>query len=296
MIQSLPVMHTLINGVSAEYISLMDRGFQYGDGLFETIACRNGRLEFLKAHFERMQQGAERLNIPCPDLSLWLDDISEIIRPLQNSSVDCVVKLILTRGYGERGYYYKGNGSVNRIVQLTEGLPLRYYSDDGEVNTEPARVCICRHPVSTNPVLAGLKHLNRLDNVMARNEWEHQYTEGLMRDAGGHVIEGTMSNVFGVKDGKLFTPLLNGSGVSGIIRSVLLRLAETMSIPFSVKNLTLDNIQNMDEIFICNSLIGILPVTSINSEKSVWQATSCTLTEKLNIALQKEMNDHAQAI
>ncbi len=125
------------------------------------------------------------------------------------------------------------------------------------------KLFICKQQASINESLAGLKHLNRLENVMARNEWNADYIDGLMLNANQHVIEGTMSNLFAIRDGQLFTPDLNLSGVNGIMREIIIGLARKNNIETAVTDLTIDDLRAMDELFISNSLIGMKAVTKL---------------------------------
>ena len=308
----------LINGIAAEYIPLQDRGLQYGDGLFETIACEQARLQFWTAHYQRLRRGAEKLGITCPAEDNWLDDIKNLLTHKPNEQADSqtqtdrtgVIKLTLTRGCTQRGYYVPQKTaekpSPTRIVQFTAGLPVRYFTATGgsverQLNTgqEAAVLCVCKQAVSINPSLAGLKHLNRLENVLARNEWQHEYSEGLMQDAGNNVIEGTMSNLFAIKDRQLFTPSLEQSGVDGILRQQVLLIAQSLALTVKIQKLSLTDIAAMDEIFICNSLLEILPVAQIRSPGINWQPPSSgvyPVAAEINHLLQTIKEKHAKII
>jgi len=243
-----------VNGKDTTHINLQDRGLQYGDGLFETIAVSNGRLEFWQRHMQRLQLGCRRLNIPPPDSQLLLDEARQIVGRRHKA----VLKIIITRGEGGRGYRPPAQTSTrpNRIVSLhdwpdytaanaSEGISLRY----------------CSTPLGINPVLAGVKHLNRLEQVMARSEWnDAEIQEGIMLNSWGDVIEGTMSNLFFIKDGMLHSPDLSNCGVAGIMRGVILELARSANIPLKVGCYNRADMDAADELFITNSLIGIWPV------------------------------------
>lgn len=293
--------YSLVNGMVVDYITIQDRGFQYGDGLFETIACRDNVLEFWAAHMKRLRQGAERLQLACPEETLWLQDIRMLVEHYHSDTDNAkttsnngfVVKLVLTRGNSERGYRPVEKTEGTRVVQIMAGLPSRYFHCP---TSSPAKLCCCRQTVSINPSLAGIKHLNRLENVLARNEWKDNYTEGLMCDAHGHVIEGTMSNIFGFRQGTLFTPALTSSGVNGILRQHIMQLVEHFSIPLTIAELSIDDIFSMDELFICNSLLEILPVISLRYEDINWQAKDNPVAEKLNRGLQELKKNHGKKL
>jgi len=253
---------SLINGVAADYLTLDDRAIHYGDGLFETILCRAGKLYYWPQHFSRLQRSAQRLKIPCPAEQLLLDDVAKLLE--QNSAMAesaCVIKIILSRGVGERGYLFPKKVSLNRMVFLST-LATDYSSLLSE-KLLSGRLFLCQQQVSINKNLAGIKHLNRLENVLARNEWQGDYIDGLMLNAHQHVIEGTASNLFVVKGRQLFTPDLALGGVNGIMREVILSLAEKNNMAMTVQNLELEALLDMDELFISNSLIGMKSVTAL---------------------------------
>jgi len=240
----------LINGLAQTSIDVCDRGFQYGDGLFETIAYKNNQLQFWNEHLARLNDGCERLNIKPVNETQWLADIEKL--QLTN---DAVIKLIISRGISGRGYAYAEGDNVTRVTALY-AMP-----DYPQSNSQGIKATICKTPLSINPALAGIKHLNRLDNVLARNEWHaDEIAEGFMLDCSGHIIEGTMSNVFCVLGDELYTPLLDNCGVAGIMRQQVIKLASKLNITVNIVDISKQNFLQMDAVFVTNSLIGIWPV------------------------------------
>jgi len=249
--------NVIINGIKQTSIDVGDRGFQYGDGLFETIAYRNNKLQFWDEHLARLNLGCERLKLTCVDEALWLSDIEKL-----QLNDDAVLKLTITRGVSGRGYAFTEGDSVTRV---TASYAMPNYP---QLNTQGIKAITCKTPVSVNPLLAGIKHLNRLDNVLARNEWQTaDIAEGFMFDQHGHIIEGTMSNVFCVLGDDLYTPSLDNAGVAGIMRQQVIELAQTLNIAVSIVDISKQNFLQMDAVFITNSLIGIWPVTEIDDTK-----------------------------
>lgn len=254
----------LINGVAADYINVNDRAVQYGDGLFETILCNRNKLLYWKQHYQRLLSSSKRLHIRCPEETLLLADIKTLLEGLEHSADKVLsVKIILSRGNSRRGYQFDKSCAEKRIVMLAT-------MDEKYSSFTAGKLCsgdllVCEQHVSINESLAGLKHLNRLENVLARNEWRDSSSiiDGLMLNANGHVIEGTMSNLFAVKDNKLLTPDLKYSGVNGIIRDIIIDVAVHAEIEVSIQNIKLEGIYEMDEIFISNSLIGIKAVSHV---------------------------------
>lgn len=247
----------LINGESKEHIEISDRGFQYGDGLFETIEVRDGLAVFLERHLERLNSGCQRLGIPFPGMDLLSLETSELSR--RSTPNRAVLKIIITRGSGGRGYRQPD------VIQPTRVLSLHPYPDYPDVYPEQgivARFCTTR--LGLNPALAGIKHLNRLEQVMARSEWnDASIQEGLMLDANDHVIEGTMTNLFYIKNSGLYTAPLTQSGVAGIIRRIIMTLASDHGLSVIEHEFTKDELLSADELFVCNSIIGIWPIRQI---------------------------------
>jgi len=173
-----------------------------------------------------------------------------------------VLKLILSRGEGGRGYRYPESVQPSRIFMRHP------WPDHPQQNgREGVQVRFCNITLARQPALAGLKHLNRLEQVLARNEWQDaQMAEGLMLDENGNVIEGTMSNVFMVQNGILYTPDLSACGVAGIMRDTVLELARNTDMTVRITNITKDQLCEADEIFLTNSLIGIWPVNRLEGQ------------------------------
>ncbi|MDO9424514.1 MAG: aminodeoxychorismate lyase [Methylobacter sp.] len=247
----------LINGESKEHIEISDRGFQYGDGLFETIEVRDGQVVFLQRHLDRLNSGCLRLHIPFPGAELISLEAEKLCRSM--SSNRAVLKIIITRGSGGRGYRQPD------VIQATRVLSLHPYPDYPASYSEQgivARFCTTR--LGLNPTLAGIKHLNRLEQVMARAEWtDAAIQEGLMLDINDHVIEGTMTNLFYIKNNSLYTAALDQSGVAGIMRSIIMTLSVEQGLPVVEHMFTSDELLSADEVFVCNSVIGIWPIKQI---------------------------------
>ena len=249
----------LVNGESKHSIEVTDRGFQYGDGLFETIEIRDGQPVFLQQHLIRLQNGCKRLCIPFPDIQLLTE---EAYRVIQNSS-RAVLKLIITRGIGGRGYRQPEKINPTRVFSLH---PAPNYLDSYKKQGINAR--FCHHRLGHNPFLAGLKHINRLEQILARAEWnDNSIQEGLMLDLNDHVIEGTMSNLFLVKENVIYTPKLDQCGVAGIIRSIILETAAQQELKTEQNTLDRQDVVSADELFVTNSVIGLWPIRRIEQHR-----------------------------
>lgn len=256
----------LINGKPAHQISAQDRGLHYGDGLFETLAVKNGAPLVWDRHMLRLGLGCSRLGIEPPDPTLLRAETEQLCAGVERA----VLKIIITRGAGGRGYRpcpapppsLRSPPQASPITRIVARYPWPEWPQ--HFWQEGVRVRVCQTPLGLNPSLAGIKHLNRLEQVLARSEWDDpDIPEGLMLDQTGSVIEATQSNLFIVKEGRLLTPDLSASGVAGIMRSCIIEIAAQLSIPCSVTRLTLAEVLGAEEGFLCNSLIAVWPVREI---------------------------------
>lgn len=252
----------------------MDRGLQYGDGLFETIALVGGALQFWEQHIQRMQQAAGKLGLDFPGEAIYFQDVRQLCKASKHT--DAVIKLMLTRGQGARGYRAPDKQTPTRIAMLSD-----WPGHTTDYSASGIQLCLCKHTVSVNPDLAGIKHLNRLDSVLARSEWHDEYEEGLMSDMDGNIIQGTMSNVFAVRGNTLYTPDLQHCGINGIIRQQVLDSAQDENIHVEICNLAAEDIYSMDEIFVTNSIIGLWPVTQIKDKAFLPAETTHALASNL---------------
>lgn len=249
---------TFINGKSKDEISFHDRGLQYGDGLFETIAVQNNTLLCWDDHITRLEQGCNRLNIPIPDQEILKNEASLLINSIEHG----VIKVIITRGQGGRGYALPDMPESTRIISL---YPWPEYPNGNTVTGINTRACNYRY--AHNPTLAGIKHLNRLEQILARSEWtDASIAEGIVMDQENNVIEGTMSNLFYIINDTLCTPDLSACGVEGIIRKKIIELASDLNSDVCIKKTSFELLNDADEIFICNSIIGVWPVKMIDQK------------------------------
>ena len=249
---------SLVNGKPSDRIEINDRGLAYGDGLFETIAVRHSRAELLAFHYRRLQTSCARLKLNL-DFECLLREVDLLLQQAA-ASKQYVLKITLTREFAGRGYAFSAEAGCVRILQLTE-VALDYSA----LRTDGVNLRYCETALSINPVLAGMKHLARLENVIARAEWsDAAIYEGLMCDTDGYVVEGTMTNLFAVKDNILLTPHLDRCGVAGVMREYILNeLAPLQQLVVTQDRLRVEDINQADELFITNSLLGIVPVVAI---------------------------------
>lgn len=244
-------MKALVNGRESHSIPLGDRGFHYADGLFETIAVRRGQPRLLDLHLERLAEGCARLALPMPLPGLLEQEIQAVVQ-----SPEQVVKIILTRGATGRGYRPPESPEPTRVVAGYEAPPRR---------TGGVRVRTCATRLASSPALAGLKHLGRLEQVLARSEWrDEQIAEGLMLDVEGHVVCGTQTNLFVLRGAELVTPSLDHAGVNGIMRRSVLRWARERCMVARVDRLMPEDLFDGQEVFLTNALVGAWPVLELD--------------------------------
>ena len=247
-------MLSWVDGQPATQLSILDRGLAYGDGLFETIAVQRGQPRLLARHLARLQQGAQRLS-----LTLDLQAVQIELLAFCAELGEGVAKLIVTRGEGLRGY---APPQSSRPCRVLLGSPAPTYPS--EHAEQGVRLFPCVTRLAEQPLLAGLKHLNRLEQVLARAEWQNPaYAEGLMCDSAGRVIEGVYSNLFLCKDGQLLTAELSRCGVAGVMRAEVLAQAERLGIAVHIRDISRAELLAADEVFLCNSLYGIWPVREL---------------------------------
>ena len=248
----------LINGKSGSSISVEDRGLHYGDGVFTTMAVENGGPPLcLFRHIARLQHDCDSLELPVPDISTLHDEINTVSKKINKG----VVKIILTRGSGERGYRFPKPTNTTRIIA---DYPWPVYPSTHV--TDGIKLFICNRMMGINPELAGIKHLNRMEQILARNEWDNNdYAEGLVININGHVIEGTMSNLFIIRGNGLITPDLKNGGIEGIIRNLIIEKSRDFNMEAQIQNISLDDVLKADEVFVCNSIIGVWPVREIGN-------------------------------
>jgi 4-amino-4-deoxychorismate lyase len=270
---------TLINGSPADTIPADDRGLAYGDGVFRTLAARAGQVILWRRHYDKLSADCRSLSIVPPLESLLHDYLRSILKHMP----DCAIRITVTRGSGGRGYVLPGNVTPRRIVAAS---PIPEYPADQAIRGVKVRYCEQR--LALQPRLAGIKHLNRLENVLARAEWhDPAIAEGLLLDVDGCVIEGTRCNLFLMEKGVLVTPDLSRCGVAGVTRDAVIEQAERHDIPCRVEPVSCERLQAADEILLVNSLIGVWPVAVL--EGRTWHDFG------MAVRVQKWLHDLADA-
>ncbi|MGH8033932.1 MAG: aminodeoxychorismate lyase [Lysobacterales bacterium] len=246
------MLECLVNGEISTHIPVTDRGLQYGDGVFETIAVLRGVPRFWQLHMDRLAIACETLCMESIPQSLLLREVQTVSagRP------ECVVKIILTRGDSSRGYAPNANAHPRRMISAY-AMPGNLEHD--AMHGVQARICTLR--LAIQPALGGVKHLNRLEQVLARAEWNDPLVqEGILLDPEDHVISAIAGNIFLLSGERMLTPRLDRCGVRGVMRAAILKAFKPRC---EQRRISLDMLPEADEVFICNTVRGIVPVSRI---------------------------------
>jgi 4-amino-4-deoxychorismate lyase len=242
----------LVNGAAADRVAATDRGLAYGDGVFRTMLSRQGQPIVWPRHYRKLARDCAALDLPCPSEELLARELARALDPAGAQ----VAKIIVTRGSGERGYAPPREPSPTRIV-MTSPVP----EFPGDFSRAGVEVHVCRTRLGFQPRLAGVKHLNRLENVLARAEWsDPAVPEGLVMDGDGHVIGGTHSNLFLVEGGFLVTPGLARCGVAGITRERVMEAAAARGIACREEPISQARLLGAEAVLLVNSVIGVWAV------------------------------------
>jgi 4-amino-4-deoxychorismate lyase len=245
-----------VDGEPGHSLPLPDRGLYFGDGLFETMAVSSGRILCLELHLRRLGMGLARLGFPHATLDDARDCLARVLPELPGGAS---LRLTVTRGSGPRGYAPPVEPRPRLIV---DAAPL---IDSPQPEQLPARVAFARNALSAQPALAGIKHLNRLEQVLAARECREVGCDELVMAAqDGAVISLISANLFVVRDGELLTPALTDCGIAGTRRQLLLEeLAPALGLRGREIHMDRGVLLGADEVFFCNSLRGFQAVGRI---------------------------------
>ena len=236
---------------------LQDRASHFGDGLFETIAIRQGQPCLWQYHLNRLQQGCERLGLPAVNETALTAEVRQHCTPYPRA----VLKLILSAGNIQRGYQRPAEVIPNRYLQSQPWPDHPLYHTD-----TPIQLQLCQTRLGSQPLLAGIKHLNRLEQVLARNEIQPPADEGVMLDQQGRVVEGIMSNLLLRCDGCYITPGIQDCGVAGVVRQIVLERAAQQAMPIQIETVSLQTLQQAEAVYIMNSLLGVRQIAAFDAQ------------------------------
>ncbi|MGD8236478.1 MAG: aminodeoxychorismate lyase [Chromatiales bacterium] len=266
----------LINGRNSECLPVLDRGLQYGDGLFETIAFIGDEAPLWERHMRRLHHGCETLGITPPETALLLEEARSLVGEGRR-----ILKIIVTRGQQGRGYF-PDEGEPTRLLYTR---PWRSPAPD---ESGGIRAHLCRTRLARGGVLAGLKTLNRLEQVMAAREAAAAgCSEGVLCDADGFLVEGIMSNLFWSAGGRLFTPDLQQCGVAGVMREFVLDVASRAGLPVEIVREKADVLEQADALFL-TSATGLVPVSECNGNQFDIRAVPIEISAAINRLLMAE--------
>lgn len=260
----------LFNGEPGAASLLLSRGLHYGDGIFRTLLKFEGHLIDWKLQYLKLSQDAEALGLDPPEAGLLQAEAAAL------GPASAVLKILLLRGGGGRGYAPR----TRQADRLLLAYPLPDYPARHWQEGIAAFRCALR--LGRQPALAGVKHLNRLEQVLASRDWPEAAVEGILCDERGAPVCGTRSNLFWIRDGRLHTAALDACGVAGVMRDKVLAAATALGLPARVETRPWSNLLDADEAFVCNSLIGIWPLRSLEQRR--WQAPG-PLTARLSVLL-----------
>jgi len=267
----------LVNGREQGVVGIADRGLLYGDGLFETIAVRRQAPCRWSAHLARLNRGADRLCIPRVDPTLLRTEADALLAGVDQG----VLRLTLTRGKGGRGYRPPANPTPTRILAVYPSPPFH-----DEPSISGVALTFCRARLGDNPLLAGIKHLNRLEQVLARAEWDDPgIIDGLMADNRGCVICGTMTNLFLVQGEGLTTPRLARCGVAGTVRELVLERARALGIPLIERDVRTEELYRARGLFVTNAVLGLMSVARLGTRGYDTSAVPTALIEQVQQAV-----------
>tara|TARA_B100000959_G_scaffold98378_1_gene104078 strand:+ start:602 stop:1435 length:834 start_codon:yes stop_codon:yes gene_type:complete len=265
----------IINGEEQSNISVFNRNMQYGDGLFETCVAKDNQILFWDKHLLRLNIGCDKLKIKKIEESIWLEDIKKALS--FSSKKNCIIKLILSRGNSQRGYSYPDDILPVRVVIVSEIIKSQ--------SKQSFSLEYAQSGYHSNPNLAGIKHCNRIEQILARATMKED--EAIMLDENKNIISVTQGNIYFIFGKRLLTPKLDRCGVIGSRRSLILELAKSIGLDIQEEEVSMIQAQKADEVFISNSLIGIQSVSSIED----CQLSDSSITDKIKRAFESATQD-----
>lgn len=261
----------LLNGKAVAPDCFADRACQYGDGLFETLTVLDSVACQLHRHLARLFRGCDRLQLPLPDEVRLLEEIEQITSGCEKG----VLKIILSAGESGRGYARPSPCRPTRILKLTGWPQSSLYNSARDLE-----VMRCKTPLGSQPLLAGIKHLNRLEQVLARNELTEAFDEGLMFDAEGRPVSGIMSNLYLHSDQHWLIPAIDQAGIAGIVREIFLEQAAEQGVSYEVRPVSDSELLAADSLYMSNSLLGMRQIQRLDDHR--FAAQSLALVAKIN--------------
>jgi len=257
------VFQVTAQGLQAPHLQACERGFHYGDGFFTTALVVEGAILNWSAHLRRLRNSAQRLGFAATlaQIETLSQQIAQAYQQLASVEAAMVLKIMIARGCGGRGYAPPLCENATILLQWSSAP---FHWSMNAVTHAPMASMICQTPISISPALAGIKHFNRLENVLARAELDSLgLSEGVMLDVHQHCICGTQSNLVLIEGDALVTPSLHKSGVEGTSRYALSQWAQAFGYQWQETEIDLKRLQQADELFFINAVRGIQPVAKL---------------------------------
>lgn len=263
-----------VNGVESETLPINDRSTQYGDGFFTTMKVESGEIRLWPFHLERLVISAQRLGIASPN---W-EDIENQVHAIAKMISLGGIKILISRGAGGRGYSPEGCDNTQVVISDFQ-YPAHYkqWQEKGiELGVSTVRLGL------SSPLLAGMKHLNRLEQVLIKNDISKTaYLDAIVLDLNNHVIETSIGNLFWIKGDRIFTPKLSFSGVEGVMKKHIQQLAKEFQLELEEVSVALSELEKADEVFITNALFEIVPINAIVHQSFAQHKLTYRFQEKL---------------
>jgi 4-amino-4-deoxychorismate lyase len=264
----------LVNGAPGNTINAEDRGLAYGDGVFRTLRMQAGRPVCWERQYAKLQRDCGALKISCPSALV----LSSELQQLAKTQPESIAKIIITRGVSSRGYAPSAQTEATRILSIS---PVTQYPSD--FAKSGVRMHVCKVRLGHQLLLAGIKHLNRLENVLAASEWQDKdMPEGLLTDVAGNIISGTRSNLFMLRGNILYTPNLSRCGVAGVQRDRVMDWSKQHGVTCKIADFHMEELAQADEIFLVNSVFGLWPIREVAEYRRTQHPMAWKIQEWLN--------------
>lgn len=266
-----------VNGILADQVDPLDRGLAYGDGLFATMRFSDGQVQFLSAHLARLVQGAYRLGFQWEVTESLIEQLKQLTLNQDHGGI----KLLLSRGMGGRGYAAPKFSKVNEVVSLFEVPPHYVHWQKKGIS-----LTLSELRLSQQPRLAGIKHLNRLEQVLIKSaQLPKGFDDWLVLDTDKRVIESSMANLFFIKGKEALTPAMTHSGVAGMMREQVIYTLIELGYDVDVSEVNYGDLALFEHVFMTNSLLGLVDINRIDKITYSKSSLSDTLRQHLHLTL-----------
>ena len=272
-----------VNGQQGQLITTNDRGLNYGDGLFLTMRVNaDGIIHFLESHISRIKQAVYRLNFRSQEQLWQLPEVQiDLLKEIALANPNSGIKLLISRGVGGRGYSAVNCSDITTVISIFE-LPSHY----SQLQKSGVRLLKSEVQLASQPLLAGLKHLNRLEQVLIKSySIDDGFDDWLVVDSNNNVIEASMANLFFLRDGAWITPTISRCGVAGVMREQVIYQLLELGFNVEMTDIAFNELKQIEHIFMTNSLMGAIDVTQITDMSfNKWELTK-SLNKSLGVSL-----------